>query len=311
MMRKAIIATVAGVMLAAALAAQDKPNFSGTWKLNLDKSDFGVLPPSNGRTDVVDHQDPQLKINVSDASAQGQQDYTLTMTTDGKEATNTPGGLELKSTAAWAGATLVVNTKLQFQGNDVAIKTIWGLSDDGKTLTESAHMVSPMGETDQKLVFEKQEAGATVVAGAARVASPVAGGAHPNYSGTWKLNVAKSDFGPLPGPETETDIIEHNDPMLKVSSAQDGGPQGKQEFTLNLTTDGKEAVNSPGGMEIRSIGTWEGNNLVVSAKLKFQDNDVAIKTVWILSEDGKILTENAHMTTPMGELDRKMVYEKQ
>ena len=311
MMRKAIIATVAGVMLAAALAAQDKPNFSGTWKLNLDKSDFGVLPPSNGRTDVVDHQDPQLKINVSDASAQGQQDYTLTMTTDGKEATNTPGGLELKSTAAWAGATLVVNTKLQFQGNDVAIKTIWGLSDDGKTLTESAHMVSPMGETDQKLVFEKQEAGATVVAGAARVASPVAGGAHPNYSGTWKLNVAKSDFGPLPGPETETDIIEHNDPMLKVSSAQDGGPQGKQEFTLNLTTDGKEAVNSPGGMEIRSIGSWEGNNLVVSAKLKFQDNDVAIKTVWILSEDGKILTENAHMTTPMGELDRKMVYEKQ
>ena len=30
------------------------------------------------------------------------------------------------------------------------------LSDDGKTLTQNAHLASAMGELDQKLIFEKQ-----------------------------------------------------------------------------------------------------------------------------------------------------------
>jgi hypothetical protein len=94
MRSKAISAIVVLGVLATSLAAQSKPNFSGSWKLNIAKSDFGVLPPSNGRTDVIDHQDPSLKDTVSDDAAQGQQNYTLAMTTDGKEATNNPGGLD-------------------------------------------------------------------------------------------------------------------------------------------------------------------------------------------------------------------------
>ena len=151
-----MIFTIVGVIVSvASLAAQSKPNFTGTWKLNVEKSDFGVLPPSNSRTDVVDHQDPNLKITVSDDGAQGQQNYTLLMTTDGKEALNKPSGLEMKSVATWNANNLVVSTKLQFQGSDVAIKTSWTLSDDGKMLTENAHLESPMGETDQKMVFNR------------------------------------------------------------------------------------------------------------------------------------------------------------
>lgn len=311
MYRNAIAVAITMFAFAASLAAQSKPNFSGTWKLNVVKSDFGVLPPSNGRTDIIDHQDPNLKDTVSDDGAQGQQNYTLSMTTDGKEATNTPGGLEMKSVATWSASSLSVNNKLQFQGSDVTIKTIWTLSDDGKTLTESAHLESQMGETDQKLIFEKQEGGATAVAGVkASAPAAAANGAKPNYSGTWKLNVAKSDFGPIPAPDSRTDVIEHNDPILKVSTAQEGA-QGKQEYTLNMTTDGKEMINNPGGLEVKSIGGWEANNLVVNVKLKFQDNDVEAKTTWLLSADGKTMTQNQHLTTAMGELDQKMVFEKQ
>lgn len=312
MPRRLNLASIALLAFTAALNAQNKPNYSGTWKLNLEKSDFGVLPPSGGRTDVVDHQDPNLKVSISDAAAQGQQDYTLLLTTDGKEAINKPGGLEMKSVAAWEADTLVVNTKLQFQGSDVSIKTKWTLSPDGKTLTESAHLESAMGETDQKLVFEKQDGAAAATAGMKPAPAGIAGGgAKPNYSGTWKLNVGKSDFGPIPGPDSRTDIIDHQDPILKVSTSQEGGPQGKQEYTLNLTTDGKEATNTPGGLEVKSTGGWEANNLVMNVKLKFQDNDVAIKTTWLLSSDGKTLTQSAHLVTAMGELDQKMVFEKQ
>jgi hypothetical protein len=310
-MRSKAILTIVGVIVSVtSLAAQSKPNFTGTWKLNVAKSDFGVLPPSNGRTDVIDHQEPNLKDSVSDDGAQGQQNYTLVMTTDGKEAINKPGGLDMKSTAAWDAANLVVNAKLQFQGSDVSIKTTWGLSEDGKTLTENVHLESPMGETDQKLVYEKQE-GAAIAAGmkSAAVAASTSG-ARPNYSGTWKLNVSKSDFGPIPGPDSRTDVIEHNDPVLKVSTAQEGA-QGKQEYTLNMSTDGKEATNTPGGLEVKTIGGWEANNLVMNIKLRVQDNDVAVKATWLLSEDGKTLTQNQHLSTAMGELDQKMVFEKQ
>lgn len=125
--------------------------------MNITKSDFGPLPPSNSRTDVIDYQSPTLKDNVSDDGAQGKLEYTLSMTTDGKEATNNTGGMEVKNTASCEGANLVVGTKLNFQGTDVTVRSVWAVSSDGKTLTQTAHLVAgALGETDQTFVFEKQ-----------------------------------------------------------------------------------------------------------------------------------------------------------
>jgi hypothetical protein len=235
---------------------------------------------------------------------------TLTYTTDGKEATNQIATREIKSTATWQGGTLVVNSKLMFNDAEVTIKSVWTLSEDGKTLTQDSHITSPMGELDQKQVFEKQD-GSTVAkaAPAAIVATPASAGPKPNFSGTWKLDVSKSDFGILPPPNSRTDVIEHNDPVLKISVSQDGS-DGKQSYTMNFTTDGKEATNTAGGLELKSILTWDGSNLVDNAKFKYQDNDVIAKDIWLLSDDGKTLTQNAHYTSPMGEMDTKLVFAK-
>jgi hypothetical protein len=42
------------------------------------------------------------------------------------------------------------------QGTEILIKANWTLSADGATLTQSAHVTSPMGEMDQKAIYEKQ-----------------------------------------------------------------------------------------------------------------------------------------------------------
>jgi hypothetical protein len=156
MLRKRVFSIMFVAALAIVAAAQNKTNFSGTWKLNTSKSDFGMIPGPDSRTDVIDHKDPSLKVSVTAEGAQGKQQYTVNYTTDGKEAVNSLPGREMKSTLSWQGKSLVVDTKLKIQGNDVTIKSVWTLSDDGKTLTQNAHLGSPMGETDQKLVFEKQ-----------------------------------------------------------------------------------------------------------------------------------------------------------
>jgi hypothetical protein len=310
MLRKAIVTVLTVSAFAASLLAQ-KPNFSGTWTLNVSKSDFGPLPAPTSRIDVIEHKDPALKVSTNAESAQGKQSFVANYTTDGKEVANMQGPQEVKSTVVWDGNNLVINSKLKSGDNDINLKSVWSLSSDGNTLTRNTHFVAQMGEADQTTVFEKGAGGASAAAAApaAKPATASAGGKS-NYSGTWKLNVGKSDFGVLPPPDSRTDIIDHKDPAMKVATTQDGA-QGKQDYTMTITTDGKEATNNPGGMELKSTATWEGSNLAVNTKLKFQDNDVAIKTVWILSDDGKTMTQNAHFTSAMGEFDQKMIFEKQ
>ena len=65
MLQKTLVAALTVTAFAASLAAQSKSNFSGTWKLNVSKSDFGPLPGPDSRTDVIEHNDPVLKVNTA------------------------------------------------------------------------------------------------------------------------------------------------------------------------------------------------------------------------------------------------------
>src|SRR3984893_4652144 len=195
-MRKAIVAVLSVTAFATSVVAQSKPNFSGTWKLNVAKSEFGPLPAPTSRTDVIEHNDPNLKDGVTADTAQGKQEYTANYTTDGKEVTNKMGPREVKSTAAWEGNNLVVNSKTSFNDNDITIKSSWSLSDDGKTLTQNVHFTSPMGEADQKMIYEKQEGGAvtstassttTITSTTTTTKTSTVVGPKPNLSGVWKL----------------------------------------------------------------------------------------------------------------------------
>lgn len=157
MIRKLISLTFLLALTAVSVCAQ-KTDYSGTWKLDVAKSDFGAIPGPTSRTDVITHKDPTITNHVSLDGEQGKADYTVSYSTDGKEVTNTVGERVSKSTAKWEGANVVINTKLKFGDADVDIVSTWVVSADGKTLTVSAHINSTMGETDQKLVYEKQDA---------------------------------------------------------------------------------------------------------------------------------------------------------
>jgi len=144
--------------------AQAKPDFSGTWKLNVAKTDFGALPGPDSRLDVITHKEPSLTDDVVAEGAQGKQQYTVKYTTDGKEVTNQIGPLAVNSTLKWEASNLVITSKFVYNDADVNVHSTWALSADGKTLTINVHFASTMGETDQKIVFEKQESGAPAAA---------------------------------------------------------------------------------------------------------------------------------------------------
>lgn len=156
-MRKAspyLLTTV--VLLVCVSVAEAKPNFTGEWKLNAAKSDFGMMPPPTSVVQKITHEEPSLKVVRTQVSERGEFTSEAAYTTDGKECINKTRMGESKSTLKWDGDTLVIERKMDFQGNEVTITEKWTLSEDGKSLTQDQHFSSAQGEGDMKMVLEKQ-----------------------------------------------------------------------------------------------------------------------------------------------------------
>jgi hypothetical protein len=161
------------------LLAQDKPNFSGTWALNREKSVFPEMPgggaggPGGGRgmganmgPRVIVHEEPSIQTKLNMKGRDGQ-DITVEtkFTTDGKATTNKgqgrgPMGGTSKIKSKWEGARLVVNTEREVStpNGDFTIQNTdeWTLSADGKEMTVLSKTQTPMGEIEIKYVFDKE-----------------------------------------------------------------------------------------------------------------------------------------------------------
>jgi hypothetical protein len=130
--------------------------------------------------------------------------------------------------------------------------------------------------------------------------------AAPNLTGVWKLNLAKSDYGPVPQPEAMTRTINHNDPTLQISTYQKGA-QGEATTELKYSTDGKMMENKGS----KGSAKWDGDKLVVDSVRDLQGTELKFHEVWSLSADGKTMTINNHITAAQGEFDITLVLDKQ
>ena len=133
----------------------------------------------------------------------------------------------------------------------------------------------------------------------------------PNLSGDWKMNAAKSDFGPIPAPMSFTRKVTHAEPSITFEDTQLGTAAGDQHDTRTYTTDGKQISYSANGADVKSGATWDGDALQVDSTASVQGMDIAIKDKITLSEGGKTMTDNIHIAAPQGELDFKIVFDKQ
>jgi hypothetical protein len=156
-MRTILRSSLVIALFAAVALGDDKPNFSGEWALNIDKSNLGPMPPPTSMTRKVDHSDPALSFTEAVAGTpQGDVTTTVKVTTDGKESTNQMMGNPAKTTANWDGGTLVISMSMDFQGTEVKLVDKWALGEDGKTLTDNRHIVVPQGEFDVTYVLNKK-----------------------------------------------------------------------------------------------------------------------------------------------------------
>ena len=128
----------------------------------------------------------------------------------------------------------------------------------------------------------------------------------PNFSGTWHLNKAKSNYGPVAAPNTMERRIVHEDPILKVNIVQ-ANDEGERTLEQVYRTDGSESVNKVGNKEITSKAKWDGQVLVISS----ERGDFAQNERWTLSEDGQVLTLVNRIKSPKGNFEVTVVMDKQ
>jgi hypothetical protein len=159
-----LILTISLVAISARPNAQQPkpaslPNFSGTWKANIEKSSFGPAPVPKSMVYKIEHREPSVKLTSTRVEEEGEDTVTLTLTTDGKESSNMVHGAAVKSKLKWEGPALLIDSETTIDGNTFGLKDKWLLSDDGKTLTWLRHFVSPDGESgggDATYILEKQ-----------------------------------------------------------------------------------------------------------------------------------------------------------
>lgn len=129
------------LLAATLLLAADRPNFSGSWKLNDSKSDVGA--PS-GATKKVEQDDKELRMTTT----KGGQSTETKIRLDGKENEN-------RVSARWEGSTLVIRSRREVNGMKLQSEERWTL--DGATLTVQSKVTGMQnGDLTMKLVYDKQ-----------------------------------------------------------------------------------------------------------------------------------------------------------
>lgn len=155
-MNRRLFATALLFAASTLLVAADKPNFTGEWKLNVEKSTFGPIPAPVSQLTKIEHTDPKVVMTQDQESADGQKvSMTMKYSTDGTEAVNDFRGNPAKITAKWDGDALVVNTKLDFQGMEIKIVNTMKLAADGKSITSVSKIETPQGDFESSSLLEK------------------------------------------------------------------------------------------------------------------------------------------------------------
>jgi hypothetical protein len=136
--------------------AQAATNFSGTWVLDMNKSDLGMNNPAakarmNKVVLIIKQTATQLTIERSTGDKAV---YNL----DGSKSTNIlPGGTQAETTMHWVGNTLVAKTTSNMNGMVVEMTDERSLSANGQEMVLKIIRQTPRGEKKQNLVYRKQK----------------------------------------------------------------------------------------------------------------------------------------------------------
>ena len=126
-MQSAVIASILSFLLLSGTTTQSRPDFSGNWRFDPNRSDSATYPELNRPVSIVVTQTPS-EVRVDTTTGRG-------MTT---EVAKFVGGDVVQAAGAtvarWRGNTLVIDAVRDIRGQSVTVQQTMTLSPDGNEL---------------------------------------------------------------------------------------------------------------------------------------------------------------------------------
>ncbi|MGA3017994.1 MAG: hypothetical protein ABSF62_12810 [Bryobacteraceae bacterium] len=151
---------LAGLLCALAGAAPVKPDFSGTWKLNNDKSTKDATPDRVYICEIHQKGDT-ITVSTKATPAPAVAPVDGTFIANNKLVVDKAFPHYHYTQTNWEGATLIIQVVDKESRKETAkvlgvIRESWALSADGKTLTKFRQNAANGKTVDQKYTFDKQ-----------------------------------------------------------------------------------------------------------------------------------------------------------
>ncbi|MGH2648073.1 MAG: hypothetical protein ACRDE8_10920 [Ginsengibacter sp.] len=140
---------------------------------------------------------------------------------------------------------------------------------------------------------------------------------HPDFSGEWKLNEAKSDLGQFANYAAHTIKVTQTPDSITIAKTSVSMSGDEVTNTETLSYDGKETKTTIYHNSTRTASSkWsdDGKSLTITydLMLNFNEQQTEVKgtDVWTMGDDGKTLTSQNNSSSTYGDTQAKGVYEK-
>lgn len=148
-----------GLLCMAVMASQtaQKPDFSGTWVLSLDKSRLQIEDKIESGTFTIKHKEPDFRF--SRVFLVGGKDDTVSyaLTTDGREKIVKEPGRTTTSRLCWDGDVLVLDERIVLgDGREATNVVRYSLQDGGRTLVAEEKFRGPIHKHDNLWVADRK-----------------------------------------------------------------------------------------------------------------------------------------------------------
>ena len=136
------------------MCVQEKPNFTGRWNLNPEKSELQFPPPTSSLF-VVEHQEPRFHVTRTHVYGDRSDTISFELTTDGQECELKFGDFRALARMRWDGVTLVTEMTVRVK-DDEGTNVVWySLEDDRRTFVARERWRSTNHHHDNLWVFER------------------------------------------------------------------------------------------------------------------------------------------------------------
>ncbi len=150
----AAVVFLAGAMTA---TAQQKPDFSGEWKLNRQASVLSpvVAPAAQSGALRIEHREPRFTAHLTIILDGKPFDSKFELLSDGREVTATYRDRPVVSSLRWDGDALVFSWGSQGPDGEVTISFRYELQDGGRRLRAAEQLRGGGRDQDNLWVFER------------------------------------------------------------------------------------------------------------------------------------------------------------